>query len=144
MPLGSRVIRFVRDVRTDRQKQRLLPPSIRSGHNNAELSCSSDHGAPQEFLQGGKAYTSSLSSSPLPLSLHFLLPTPPFPPALPTLPSLLCCEAAPLNPARGFGGALYAPPAEDSGKLGIFRASETCLVATISVLFVRTKMLQLK
>ena len=41
-PLRSRIIRYVRDGRIDRQtdrrtdgqKQRLLPPSVRSGHNN--------------------------------------------------------------------------------------------------------------
>ena len=37
-PLGSRIIRYVHDGRTDRgtdgQKQRLLPPSLRWGHNN--------------------------------------------------------------------------------------------------------------
>ena len=31
--LGSRIIRYVRDRRADRQKQRLLPPSLRSGDN---------------------------------------------------------------------------------------------------------------
>jgi len=30
-PLGSRVIRYVRDGRTDGQKQRLLPPSTGGG-----------------------------------------------------------------------------------------------------------------
>ena len=38
MPLGSRIIRYVRDGRTDRQtdgqKQRLLPLFSRAGHNN--------------------------------------------------------------------------------------------------------------
>jgi len=41
-PLGSRIIRYVRyptdgltDGRTDGQKQRLLPPSLRAGHNNS-------------------------------------------------------------------------------------------------------------
>ena len=37
-PVGSRIIRYIRDGQTDRQtdgqKQRLLPPSLRSGHNN--------------------------------------------------------------------------------------------------------------
>ena len=41
-PLGSRIIRYARDGRTERrtdgrtdgQKQRLLPPSLRLGHNN--------------------------------------------------------------------------------------------------------------
>jgi len=33
-PLGSRIIRYVRDGRTDgRQKQRLVPSSVRAGHN---------------------------------------------------------------------------------------------------------------
>ena len=33
-PLGSRVIRYVHDGRTDEQKQRLLPPSYGWRHNN--------------------------------------------------------------------------------------------------------------
>ena len=30
-PLGSRIIRYVRDGRTDGQKRPLLPPSLRAG-----------------------------------------------------------------------------------------------------------------
>jgi len=30
-PLGSQIIRHVRDGRTDGQKQRLMPPSLRAG-----------------------------------------------------------------------------------------------------------------
>jgi len=34
-PSGSPVIRYVRDGRTDRQEQTLLPPSYGRGHNNS-------------------------------------------------------------------------------------------------------------
>jgi len=37
-PLGSRIIRYVRDRRTDRQKQRLLPLPYGWGHNNTMYS----------------------------------------------------------------------------------------------------------
>ena len=40
-PFDFRIIHYVRDERTDRQtdgqKQRLLPPSVRSGHNKLVL-----------------------------------------------------------------------------------------------------------
>ena len=36
-PLGSRIIGYVRDGRTDGHKQRLLPPSLRAGHNKRLL-----------------------------------------------------------------------------------------------------------
>jgi len=97
------------------------------------------HGRPQNFLQEGAKSTSCLSSPFLPLSLHSsTLHTPSILPCLLLRPFFSVVKRIPLILQLGVchrGNAVSSPSA------GLSR--ETRVVATILVLFVRTKLLLL-
>jgi len=60
-PSGSLVIRYVCDGRMDGQKQRLLPPSLRAGHNKHNLATLTlDFGGPAPVAHAGRRHSSAL------------------------------------------------------------------------------------